>query len=63
MKICIRHYIISYSNGLLPNDYFHGTKTSDGKDGKDGVGFHLTDDGDYNMQNKKLTNLAEGTNN
>lgn len=66
MKICIRHYIISYSNGLLPNDYFHGTKTSDGrdrKDGKDGVGCHLTDDGDYDMQNKKLTNLAEGTNN
>lgn len=52
--------MMSYSNGLLPNDYYHET-IERGKDGRDGVGFHLTDDGNYDMQNKKLTNVGEGT--
>ena len=30
-------------------------------DGKDGIGFKLTEDGDYHLQNKKITNLKAGT--
>ena len=51
---------MSYSNGLLSdqsyqteNKYFHR--------GLPGVGFKLTDTGDYDMQNKKLTNVKSGT--
>ena len=56
---------MSYSNGLLSE-----TSTSqggkDGKDGKDGlpgVGFKLTSSGDFDLQKKRLTNVAEGTTN
>ena len=31
-----------------------------GRDGRDGIGFKLTDDGNYNLENKKITNLDEG---
>ena len=48
---------MSYSNGLL--------ETTNAKkiEGPPGVGFLLTEDGDYDMDYKKLTNLKEGTEN
>ena len=53
---------MSYSNGLLSE-----TSTSqggkDGKDGLPGVGFKLTSSGDFDLQNKRLTNVAAGTGN
>ena len=30
--------------------------------GKPGIGFHLTENGDYDMQHKKISNLADPTN-
>ena len=53
---------MSYSNGLLSES----TASKGGKDGKDGlpgVGFKLTSVGDFDLQNKRLTNVAEGTEN
>ena len=53
---------MSYSNGLLSES----TSSQGGKDGKDGlpgVGFKLTSVGDFDLQNKRLTNVAEGTEN
>ena len=35
----------------------------DGKDGLPGVGFKLTSSGDFDLQKKRLTNVAEGTEN
>ena len=35
----------------------------DGKDGLPGVGFKLTPSGDFDLQRKRLTNVAEGTGN
>ena len=35
----------------------------DGKDGLSGVGFKLTPSGDFDLQSKRLTNVAEGTTN
>ena len=61
----MKRFKMSYSNGLLSE-----TSTSqggkDGKDGKDGlpgVGFKLTSSGDFDLQGKRLTNVAEGTEN
>ena len=52
---------MSYSNGLL-SDQSYQTANKYGQ-GLPGVGFKLTDMGDYDMQNKKLTNTKEGTQN
>ena len=50
---------MSYSNGMLSD-----TSTSQGgKDGLPGVGFKLTSAGDFDLQKKRLTNVAEGTGN
>ena len=49
---------MSYSNGLL---IFKNQSSSQGVQGRPGVGFNLTSDGNYDMVNKKLTNVAEGT--
>ena len=46
---------MSYSNGLLE------TPSTKIIEGKAGVGFKLTEDGNYDMENKKLTNLKPGT--
>ena len=48
---------MNYSNGLLEST---STKTIEGIPG---VGFKLTSDGNYDMENKKLTNLKPGQNN
>ena len=47
---------MSYSNGRLPEDT-HGTIVEIIK-GLPGVGFKLTSDGDYDINNKKLRNVA-----
>ena len=48
---------MSYSNGKLPEDTFSHEKIIEIVKGLPGVGFKLTDDGDYDMQNKKLRNV------
>ena len=52
---------MSYSNGLL-SDQSHKSANKYVQ-GLPGVGFKLTDAGDYDMQNKKLVNVDEGDNN
>jgi len=46
---------MSYSNGLLPSS----STTTTSQRGLPGVGFKLTDDGNYDIDGKRLTNLAE----
>ena len=58
----MKRFKMSYSNGLLSES----TSSQGGKDGKDGlpgVGFKLTSAGDFDLQKKRLTNVAEGTEN
>lgn len=50
---------MSYSNGLL-HFKSEGVVTGKGKRGEPGVGFKPTVDGNYDMENKKLTNIDEG---
>ena len=60
----MKRYKMSYLNGMLSESTSQGGK--DGKDGKDGlpgVGFKLTSSGDFDLQKKRLTNVAEGTEN
>ena len=51
---------MSYSNGLL-SDQSYQTANKYVQRGLPGVGFKLTDTGDYDMQNKKLVNVKSGT--
>ena len=45
------------------NEHYETTSTfNNAKVGPPGIGFILTDDGDYNMQNKKLVNVGDPTN-
>ena len=63
-KILMKRYKMSYLNGMLSESTSQGGK--DGKDGKDGlpgVGLKLTSSGDFDLQKKRLTNVAEGTEN
>ena len=53
---------MSYSNGLL-SDQSYQIANKYVQRGLPGVGFKLTDTGDYDMQNKKLVNVDEGENN
>ena len=53
---------MSYSNGLL-SDQSYQTANKYVQRGLPGVGFKLTDMGDYDMQNKNLVNVDEGENN
>ena len=48
---------MSYSNGLLPGDSEGQTPLR----GLPGVGFSLTEEGDFDIKEKKLTNIKEGT--
>ena len=52
---------MSYSNGLLLLLNFKSQTSGQRERGKPGVGFNLTLDGNYDMVNKKLANMAEGT--
>ena len=49
---------MSYSNGKLPEETISHGKIIEIVKGLPGVGFKLTDTGDYDMQNKKLRNVA-----
>ena len=49
---------MSYLNGKLPEDTISHGKIIEIVKGLPGVGFKLTDAGDYDMQNKKLRNVA-----
>ena len=51
---------MSYSNGML-SESTSFARGKDGKDGLPGVGFKLTSVGDFDLQRKRLTNVAEGT--
>ena len=55
---CVTELYMSYSNGKLPEDTFSHEKIIEIVKGLPGVGFKLTDAGDYDMQNKKLRNVA-----
>ena len=57
----MKRYKMSYLNGMLSESTCQGGK--DGKDGLPGVGFKLTSSGDFDLQKKRLTNVAEGTEN
>ena len=46
---------MSYSNGLLPSS----STTTTSRRGLPGVGFKLTDDGNYDCDGKILTNLNQ----
>ncbi|PFX21314.1 hypothetical protein AWC38_SpisGene14228 [Stylophora pistillata] len=52
---------MSYSNGLLNSRSSDCSETSTGSRGLPGVGFKLTDDGDYDMENKRLKNVKNPT--
>ena len=60
-KILMKRFKMSYSNGMLSESTSQGGK--DGKDGLPGVGFKLTSAGNFDLQRKRLTNVAEGTGN
>ena len=49
---------MSYSNGKLPEDTMSHDRITEIVKGLPGVGFKLTDDGDYDIQNNKLRNVA-----
>ena len=51
---------MSYSNGLLSDQSYQTANKY--VQGLPGVGFKLTDTGDYDMQNKKLVNVKNGVN-
>ena len=57
----MKGFKMSYSNGMLSQSTSQGGK--DGKDGLPGVGFKLTSAGDFDLQRKRLTNVAAGTGN
>ena len=68
---------MSYTNGILNHDDSHGPgqigprgfpglpgpKGDKGDKGDPGNGYNLTSDGNYDIQNKKLINVGQGTNN
>ena len=49
------YYIMSYSNGLLPST---STSTNEPQRGLPGIGFKLTDDGNFDINGKLLINVA-----
>ena len=53
---------MSYTNGILNHDDSQG-QGQIGSRGLPGIGFKLDANNDYDMQNKKLVNVKQGTNN
>ena len=51
---------MSYSNGLLSFPTFKYDISGKGEKGDPGVGFKLTEEGDYDIENKKLVNVKNG---
>ena len=58
----MKRFKMSYSNGML-SDTSTSQEGKDGKDGLPGVGFKLTPVGNFDLQRKRLTNVAEGMEN
>ena len=52
------YYIMSYSNRLLPSTT---TSTNKSQRGLPGIGFKLTADGNFDLDNKQIKNLSGGT--
>ena len=50
---------MSFYNGILNHDDIHGSGQI-GPRGLPGIGFKLTSDGNYDIENKKLTNVQNG---
>ena len=50
---------MSYSNGILSSPSAKGQPGPPGKPGVPGVGYKLTADGNFDIDTKRLTNLAE----
>ena len=53
---------MSYSNGLLP-EKSSNIEYGEGEKGDPGVGFKLDSNGNYDLENKKLTNVQNGDSN
>ena len=51
---------MSFNNGILNYDHYSAVR---GARGLPGIGFKLDANNDYDMQNKKLVNVKQGTNN
>ena len=51
---------MSFYNGVLNFNHFMNSR---GLRGLPGIGFKLDANNDYDMQNKKLVNVKQGTNN
>ena len=53
---------MSFYNGILNHDDIHGSGQigQRGQQGPPGVGFKVDADGNYDIQNKKLTNVKNG---
>ena len=54
---------MSFYNGILNRDDESGSVNIKGARGAPGIGFKLDLNNDYDMQNKKLVNVKQGTNN
>ena len=54
---------MSFYNGILNHDEGSGLENIRGARGSPGIGFKLDSNNDYDMQNKKLANVKQGTNN
>ena len=54
---------MSFYNGILNHDDESGSVNIKGARGAPGIGFKLDLNNDYDMQNKKLVNVKQGTNN
>ena len=53
---------MSYSNGLLSSPTTSSTHVPPGPPGPSGIGYKLTADGNFDMDEKRLTNLADSIN-
>ena len=49
---------MGYSNGILESDEKGGSGER-GEQGLPGIGFKLTDDGNFDLDEKRLTNLSQ----
>ena len=54
---------MSFYNGILNDVDGSGLENIRGARGSPGIGFKLDSNNDYDMQNKKLVNVQQGTNN
>ena len=49
---------MGYSNGILESDV-KGGSVARGEQGLPGIGFKLTDDGDFDIDSKRLTDVGK----